>query len=162
MQLITLTAPNGHSERWEPCLAVKALKLLYKYLSDPDQDTVNGLAMQVREFVGDDIQTVHSALVYAQSVQTGLFPKLALISNDGQRSMAQVYFTLKALDKSTPYHHGRQRPTGVALLDTITEVTGNDQETIKGLEKLSKLFVDGQLSYDSLEMEGNGQVEKCH
>ena len=89
--------------------------------------------------------------MYAQSVQNGLFPKLALISNDGKRSMAQVYFTLKALDETTPYHHGNQRPTGVELLDLITEVTGNDQETIKGLAKLAKLFVDGQLSYNSLE-----------
>lgn len=151
MQLITFTALDGHSERWEPCLAVKALKLLYKYLTDPDQETVNSLAMQVRDFVGDDIKTVHNALVYAQSVQTGLFPKLALINNDGKRSMAQVYFTLKALDETTPYHHGNQRPTGGELPDLISEVTDNDQDTIKGLERLSKLFVDGQLSYASLE-----------
>lgn len=151
MQLITFTAPDGHSERWEPCLAVEALKLLYHYLADPDQDTVNSLAMQVREFVGDDITTVHSVLVYAQSVQDGLFSKLALISNDGKRSMAQVYFTLKALDETTPYHHGNQRPAGGELPTLISEVTANDQDTIKGLERLSKLFVDGQLSYSSLE-----------
>lgn len=151
MQLITFTAKDGHRERWEPRLAVKALKLLYNYLTNPDQDTVNDLAIQVRDFVGDDIKNVHNALVYAQSVQNGLFPKLALISNDGKRSMAQVYFTLKELDKTTPYYHGNQRPTGGELPNLISEITGNDQKTIKGLAKLAKLFVDGQLSYDSLE-----------
>lgn len=151
MQLITFTAKDGHRERWEPCLAVKALKLLYNYLTNPDQDTVNSLAVKVRYFVGDDIKNVHNALVYAQSVQNGLFPKLALISNDGKRSMAQVYFTLKELDKTTPYYHGNQRPTGGELPDLIIEITGNDQKTIKGLAKLAKLFVNGQLSYDSLE-----------
>lgn len=124
--------------------------MLYKYLTDPDQESANDLAIKVRDFVGDDINTVRSALVYAQSVQAGLFPKLALISNDGKRSMAQVYFTLKALDKTTPYHHGNQRPTGGELPDLISEVTDNNQNTIKGLEQLSKLFVDGVLSYDQL------------
>lgn len=151
MQLIKFTAPDGHSERWEPCLAAEALELLYNYLTDPDQDSINVLALQVRDFVGDDVKKVHAALVWAQSIQNGLFPKLALISNEGQRSMAQVYFTLKELDSKTPYHHGTQRPGGGALLEIITEVTNNDQDTIRELAQLAKLFVDGQLNYDSLE-----------
>ena len=36
------------------------------------------------------------------------------------------------------------------MIAVIQQVTNRDQRTIKGLAALAKLFVDGQLSYDSL------------
>lgn len=152
MQLITLTAPDGHRERWEPCLTVKALKSLYGYLINPEQDRVNELAQQVEEFVGNDPSRVHNALVYAQSVQDGLFHKLTLISNNGERSMTRIFFLLRSLDKDTGIHRNiYDRPADDnPMIAVIQQVTDHDQRTIKELAALAKLFVDGQLSYSSL------------
>lgn len=152
MQLITLTAADGHRECWEPCLAANALKQLYDYLINPDQDQVSELALQVEEFIGDDPDQVRDALVYAQSVQTGLFHKMALISNNGERSMTRIFFLLRSLDKDTGIHRSiHDRPADDnPMIAVIQQVTDHDQQTIKGLATLAKLFVDGQLSYESL------------
>lgn len=164
MQLITLTAPDGHRERWEPCLAANALKQLYRYLINPDQATVSKLAQQVEEFVGNDPERVRNSLVYAQSVQDGLFHKLALISNNGERSMTRIFFLLRSLDKDTGIHRNiYDRPADDnPMIAVIQQVTNRDQRTIKGLAALAKLFVDGQLSYDSLGMSDNEQVTECN
>lgn len=164
MQLITLTAPDGHRECWEPCLAANALKQLYGYLINPEQDRVSELAQQVEEFVGNDPSRVRNALVYAQSVQDGLFHKLALISNNGERSMTRIFFLLRSLDKDTGIHRNiYDRPADDnPMIAVIQQVTNRDQRTIKGLAALAKLFVDGQLSYDSLGMNDNEQVTECN
>lgn len=158
MQLITLTAPDGHQERWDSKLLTKALKLLYRYLTHPDQGKVSELAQQVEEFVGNDPSQVRSALVYAQSVRDGLFPKLALISNNGERNMARIFFLLRSLDRNSGIHRGKSgRPTaGNDMIAMIRQVAGRDQKTIRGLAALAKLFIDGELSYISLGMTSNG------
>ena len=142
MQLITLTAPDGHRERWEPCLTVKALKLLYGYLINPEQDRVSELAQQVEEFVGNDPSpsSTHSR------------SRMALISNNGECSITRIFFLLRSLDKDTGIHRNiYDRPADDNLMiAVIQQVTNRDQRTIKGLAALAKLFVDGQLSYDSL------------
>lgn len=152
MQLITLTAPDGHRERWDSALLVNALDQLYSYLIDLNQDKISTLAQQVEEFVGNDPSRVRNALVYAQSVQDGLFHKLALISNNGERSMTRIFFLLRSLDKDTGIHRNiYDRPADDnPMIAVIQQVTNRDQRTIKGLAALAKLFVDGQLSYDSL------------
>lgn len=163
MQLITLTAQDGHHERWEPCLAANTLKQ-HRYLINPDQATVSKLAQQVEEFVGNDPARVRNALVYAQLVQDGLFHKLVLISNNGERSMVRTFFLLRSLDKDTGIHRNiYDRPADDnPMIAIIQQVTNRDQRTIRGLAALAKLFVDGQLSYDSLGMSDNEQVTECN
>lgn len=163
MQLITLTAQDGHRKRWEPCLAANTLKQ-HRYLINPDQATVSKLAQQVEEFVGNDPARVRNALVYAQLVQDGLFHKLVLISNNGERSMVRTFFLLRSLDKDTGIHRNiYDRPADDnPMIAIIQQVTNRDQRTIKGLAALAKLFVDCQLSYDSLGMSDNEQVTECN
>lgn len=132
-------------------MTVKALKLLYGYLINPEQDQVSELAQQVEEFVGNEPARVCNALVYAQSVQDGLFHKLALISNNGESSMARIFFLLRSLDKDTGIHRNIYDcpADDNPMIAVIQQVTNRDQRTIKGLAALAKLFVDGQLSYSS-------------
>lgn len=128
MQLITLTAPDGHRERWQPSLTVKALKLLYKYLNNPDQDKINPLASEIKVFVGDDIQQVHAFLVYAQAVQDNLFSKLDIISNDGKKSMVKVYFLLRSLETNSTAKKGiaNRKTADNNTISIIEQVTDND------------------------------------
>lgn len=158
MQLITLTAPDSHRERWDSKLLTNALEQLYGYLIDPNQDKSSELAQQVEELVGTDPSRVRNALVYAQSVRDELFPKLALISNNGERNMVRIYFLLRSLDKDLGISRGKRDRSadGNAMVATVRQVTDNNQQTIKGLAALAKLFVDGQLSYNNLEMTRNG------
>lgn len=153
MQLVTLTAPDGHQERWEIGLLVHALTLLDSYLNNPEQEKPHELAKQVQELVGDEPVQVHTALIWAQSVQGGLFHKLALISNNGERSMARIFFILRSLDKSTGIHRsiGNRPASDNPLIAVIEQVSNKDQDTIKGLAALAKLYVDGQLRYDIVE-----------
>ena len=66
--------------------------------------------------------------------------------------MTRIFFLLRSLDKDTGIHRNiYDRPADDnPMIAVIQQVTNRDQRTIKGLAALAKLFVDGQLSYDSL------------
>ena len=144
MQLITLTAPDGHRERWEPCLAANALKQLYRYLINPDQATVSKLAQQVEEFAGNDPERVRNSLVYAQSVKDGTFQKLALISSNGKRSMNRIFFLLRSLDQDSGTYRsedGRSADDS-DMIAMIRQVADDDRETIKSLAALAQVYIE--------------------
>lgn len=144
MQLITLTAPDGHRERWDSALLVNALDQLYSYLIDLNQDKISTLAQQVEEFVGNDPSRVRSALVYAQSVKDGTFQKLALISNNGERSMNRIFFLLRSLDQDSGTYRsedGRSADDS-DMIAMIRQVADDDRETIKSLAALAQLYIE--------------------
>lgn len=143
MQLITLTAPDGHRERWGSALLVNALDRLYSYLVDLSQDKISTLAQQVEEFVGNDPSRVRSALVYAQSVKDGTFQKLALISNNGKRSMNRIFFLLRSLDQDSGTYRsedGRSADDS-DMIAMIRQVADDDRETIKSLAALAQVYI---------------------
>lgn len=80
MQLVTLTAPDGHRERWDMKTTYLALLSWYSYLKDTD--------------------------------------------------------------------NAKERQK---IVDRINQITNNDPETLKRLIELTKLFVDGQLSYKNMK-----------
>lgn len=144
MQLITLTAPDGHRERWDSSLLVNALDQLYSYLIDLNQDKISTLAQQVEEFVGNDPSRVRSALVYAQSVKDGTFQKLALISNNGKRSMNRIFFLLRSLDQDSGTYRsedGRSADDS-DMIAMIRQVADDDRETIKSLAALAQVYIE--------------------
>lgn len=144
MQLITLTAPDGHRERWDSALLVNALDQLYSYLIDLNQDKISTLAQQVEEFVGNDPSRVRSALVYAQSVKDGTFQKLALISNKGKRSMNRIFFLLRSLDQDSGTYRsedGRSADDS-DMIAMIRQVADDDRETIKSLAALAQVYIE--------------------
>lgn len=144
MQLITLTAPDGHRERWDSALLVNALDQLYSYLIDLNQDKISTLAQQVEEFVGNDPSRVRSALVYAQSVKDGTFQKLALISNNGKRSMNRIFFLLRSLDQDSGTYRsedGRSADDS-DMIAMIRQVADDDRETIKSLAALAQVYIE--------------------
>ena len=144
MQLITLTAPDGHRERWDSALLVNALDQLYSYLIDLNQDKISTLAQQVEEFVGNDPSRVRGALVYAQSVKDGTFQKLALISNNGKRSMNRIFFLLRSLDQDSGTYRsedGRSADDS-DMIAMIRQVADDDRETIKSLAALAQVYIE--------------------
>jgi hypothetical protein len=144
MQLITLTAPDGHRERWDSALLVNALDQLYSYLIDLNQDKISTLAQQVEEFVGNNPSRVRSALVYAQSVKDGTFQKLALISNNGERNMNRIFFLLRSLDQDSGIYRGEDGKSADDnnMISMIRQVAGHDQKTIKSLAALAQLYIE--------------------
>ena len=65
MQLVTLTAPYGHRERWDMKTTYLALLSWYSYLKDTENSKKpTELATRISKFVGDDIKQVHTFLVY--------------------------------------------------------------------------------------------------
>lgn len=144
MQLITLTAPDGHRERWDSALLVNALDQLYSYLIDLNQDKISTLAQQVEEFVGNDPSRVRSALVYAQSVKDGTFQKLALISNNGERNMNRIFFLLRSLDQDSGIYRGEDGRSADDndMIAMIRQVADDDRETIKSLAALAQLYIE--------------------
>lgn len=147
MQVITLTAPDGHRERWDIETTYLALKFWYKYLSDPDQLTCNKLAEAISPFVGDDVHQVHIFLIYVRAIKQGLFRELTKLTDNQDDNVTRLYFTMKAaagdysLRKS---HRGKRGKT----LKRIQEVTNGDPAKLNQLIELLGLFVDGYLSYE--------------
>ena len=147
MQVITLTAPDGHRERWDIKTTYLALKFWYGYLSDPDRVSCNQLAKDIRPFVGDDVHQVHIFLIYVQSIKLGLFWELSQLTDNQDDNVTRLYFTMKAaagdysLRKS---HRGKRGKT----LKRIQEVTNGDPAKLNQLIELLGLFVDGYLSYE--------------
>ena len=144
MQLITLTAPDGHRERWDSSLLVNALDQLYSYLIDLNQDKISTLAQQVEEFVGNDPSRVRSALVYAQAVKDGTFQKLALISNNGKRSMNRIFFLLRSLDQDSGTYRSEdgRSANDSDMIAMIRQVADDDRETIKSLAALAQVYIE--------------------
>lgn len=65
MQLVTLTAPDGHQERWDFKTTYLALLNWYQYLKDVDNaKEPNELGTRISKFVGDDIKKVYVLLTY--------------------------------------------------------------------------------------------------
>lgn len=146
MQLITLTAPDGHRERWDINLTIHALRLLKRYLEDADGGhAINPLAKQVEAFTGTDLTRVTNCLTYVLAVKHNLFRKLRLVASDTAQ-LPRVYIMLREMDQTSPIRRNNSRRLA----------TNRDQQIIKELEALVKLFMDGELSYPSLEMASNG------
>lgn len=158
MQLITLTAPDGHREQWDINLTIHALKLLKSYLEDADGGhAINPLAKQVEAFTGTDLTRVTDCLTYVLAVKHNLFRKLQLVASDTTQ-LPRVYIMLREMDQASPIkrNNSRRLAANQDLFTAIQQVTNRGQQTIKELEALVKLFMDGELNYPSLEIASNG------
>lgn len=153
MQLVTLTAPDGHRERWDIKTAYLALLSWYSYLNDPDNGKEpTKTAKLISKFVGDDIKRVHLYLTYLDGFNGDLYSKLSLLTHNSNKSTVQLYFVMKSIGNSDYLRHNKeQEPERQQLINRIKQVTNNDQETLRRLTELTKLFVDGQLHYSKLE-----------
>lgn len=153
MQLVTLTAPDGHRERWDIKTAYLALLSWHSYLKDTDNaKEPTKIAKQIGKFVGDDIKQVYMYLVYLDGFNGDLYSKLSLLAHISNKSTVQLYFVMKSIGNSDYLRHNKeQEPERQQLINRIKQVTNNDQETLRRLTELTKLFVDGQLHYSNLE-----------
>lgn len=158
MQLINLTAPDGHREQWDINLTVHALRLLKRYLEDADSGhAINPLAKQIEAFTGTDLTRVTNCLTYALAIKHNLFYKLQLITSD-ETQLPRIYIMLREMDQASPIkrNNSRRLAANRDLFASIQQVTNRDQQIIRELEALIKLFMDGELNYPSLEMTSNG------
>ena len=153
MQLVTLTAPDGHKERWDFQTTYLALLSWYSYLNDPDNGKEpTSIAKRIGKFVGDDIKQVHMYLVYLDGFNGDLYSKLSLLAHNSNKSTVQLYFVMKSINNPHYLRHNKeQEPERQQLINRIKQVTNNDQETLRRLTELTKLFVDGQLHYSKLK-----------
>lgn len=149
MQVITLTAPDGHQERWDINTTYLALKSWYSYLSNPEPVFPTNLASLIRQFVGDDVHQVHVFLIYVQSIKLGLFRELSQLTRNQDSNVARLYFIMKSLAGNYPVKIHKDGERG-QILNDIQEVTGGSQKKLNQLIELLSLFVDGYLSYDKL------------
>ncbi|MCH5384990.1 hypothetical protein DKZ23_10200 [Limosilactobacillus reuteri] len=150
MQLVTLTAPDGHRERWD----VKTAYLWYSYLKDTDNaKEPTALATRIGEFVGDDIKQVRTFLIYLDGFNDDLYSKLSLLTHNSTKSTVQLYFIMKSINNHDYLSHNKKKERErEKIIDRIEQVTGNDEKMLKRLIRLTKLFVDGQLSYKNMEV----------
>lgn len=158
MQLINLTAPDGHREQWDINLTVHALRLLKRYLEDADSGhAINPLAKQIEAFTGTDLTRVTNCLTYALAIKHNLFYKLQLITSD-ETQLPRIYIMLREMDQASPIkrNNSRRLAANRDLFASIQQVTNRDQQIVRELEALIKLFMDGELNYPSLEMTSNG------
>lgn len=154
MQLVTLTAPDGHRERWDMKTTYLALLSWYSYLNDTDNaKEPTELATRISEFVGDDIKQVHTFLVYLDSFNGDLYSKLSLLTNNDDKNTTRLYFIMKSLNNPNYLAHNKKKERErQKIVERIEQVTNNDDEMLKRLIQLTKLFVDGQLSYRNMEV----------
>ena len=153
MQLVTLTAPDGHKERWDFKTTYLALLSWYSYLKDTDNaKEPTRIAKLISKFVGNDITQVHMLLTYLEGFNNNLYSKLSLLMHDNSKSMVQLYFIMKSIGNDDYLPHNKEHePERQQLINRIKQVTNNDQETLRRLTELTKLFVNGQLHYSKLE-----------
>ncbi|MFR0611852.1 hypothetical protein ACLUW2_05235 [Limosilactobacillus balticus] len=153
MQLVTLTAPDGHRERWDMKTTYLALLSWYSYLKDTEYSKEpTELATRISKFVGDDIKQVHTFLVYLDGFNGDLYSKLSLLTNNDDKNTTRLYFIMKSLNNSNYLaHNKREERERQKIVERIEQVTNNDVEMLKRLIALTKLFVDGQLSYKNME-----------
>lgn len=152
MQLVTLTAPDGHRERWDMKTTYLALLSWYSYLKDAENSKEpTELATRISKFVGDDIKQVRTFLVYLDGFNGDLYSKLSLLTGNDDKNTTRLYFIMKSLNNPNYLAHnktkGRERQK---IVERIEQVTNNDDKTLKRLIQLTKLFIDGQLSYKNM------------
>lgn len=154
MQLVTLTAPDGHRERWDTKTTYLALLSWYSYLKDTDNaKEPTALATRIGEFVGDDIKQVRTFLIYLDGFNDDLYSKLSLLTHNSTKSTVQLYFIMKSINNHDYLSHNKKKERErEKIIDRIEQVTSNDENTLKRLIRLTKLFVDGQLSYKNMEV----------
>lgn len=153
MQLVTLTAPDGHKERWDFKTTYLALLSWYSYLKDTDNaKEPTKTAKLISKFVGDDIKQVHMYLTYLDGFNGDLYSKLSLLTHNSTKSTVRLYFIMKSIGNDDYLPHNKERePERQQLIKRIKQVTNNDPETLRRLTELTKLFVDGQLHYSKLK-----------
>lgn len=153
MTTITLTAPDGHRERWDFNTTYLALLSWHSYLKNEDKGTdPTGLAKSISEFVGDDINQVHTFLVYLEGIKYNLFPKLSKLAENGTQSFTRLYFIMKSINNPNYLPHNSQvERERQQIINQIEEATNDDAKLLKCLIDVTKLFVDGQLSFKQLE-----------
>ena len=154
MQLVTLTAPDGHRERWDMKTTYLALLSWYSYLKDTENSKEpTELATRISKFVGDDIKQVHTFLVYLDGFNGDSYSKLSLLTNNDDKNTTRLYFIMKSLNNPNYLaHNKREERERQKIVERIEQVTNNDDEMLKRLIALTKLFVDGQLSYKNMEV----------
>ena len=154
MQLVTLTAPDGHRERWDMKTTYLALLSWYSYLKDTENSKEpTELATRISKFVGDDIKQVRTFLIYLDGFNDDLYSKLSLLTHNSTKSTVQLYFIMKSLNNHDYLSHNKKKERErEKIIDRIEQVTSNDENTLKRLIALTKLFVDGQLSYKNMEV----------
>ena len=154
MQLVTLTAPDGHRERWDMKTTYLALLSWYSYLKDTDNaKEPTELATRISKFVGDDIKQVRTFLIYLDGFNDDLYSKLSLLTNNDNKNTTRLYFIMKSLNNHDYLSHNKKKDRErEKIIDRIEQVTSNDENTLKRLIALTKLFVDGQLSYKNMEV----------
>ena len=153
MQLVTLTAPDGHRERWDFKTTYLALLNWYQYLKDVDNaKEPSELGTRIGKFVGDDIKQVHMYLVYLDGFNGDLYSKLSLLAHNSNKSTVQLYFVMKSINNTDYLPHSKQKERQrQKTIERINQITNNDPETLRRLTELTKLFVDGQLHYSKLK-----------
>lgn len=154
MQLVTLTAPDGHRERWDMKTTYLALLSWYSYLKDTENSKEpTELATRISKFVGDDIKQVRTFLIYLDGFNDDLYSKLSLLTHNSTKSTVQLYFIMKSINNHDYLSHNKKKERErEKIIDRIEQVTSNDENTLKRLIRLTKLFVDGQLSYKNMEV----------
>ncbi|MQB65210.1 hypothetical protein [Limosilactobacillus reuteri] len=154
MQLVTLTAPDGHRERWDMKTTYLALLSWYSYLKDTENSKEpTELATHISKFVGNDIKQVHTFLVYLDGFNGDLYSKLSLLTNNDDKNTTRLYFIMKSLNSPNYLAHNKKKERErQRIVERIEQVTSNDDKTLKRLIQLTKLFVDGQLSYKNMEV----------
>lgn len=154
MQLVTLTAPDGHRERWDMKTTYLALLSWYSYLKDTkNSKEPTELATRISKFVGDDIKQVRTFLIYLDGFNDDLYSKLSLLTHNSTKSTVQLYFIMKSLNNPNYLSHNKKKERErEKIVERIEQVTNNDKNTLKRLIRLTKLFVDGQLSYKNMEV----------
>ena len=154
MQLVTLTAPDGHRERWDTKTTYLALLSWYSYLKDTDNaKEPTELATRISKFVRDDIKQVRTFLIYLDGFNDDLYSKLSLLTHNSTKSTVQLYFIMKSINNHDYLSHNKKKERErEKIIDRIEQVTSNDENTLKRLIALTKLFVDGQLSYKNMEV----------
>lgn len=152
MQLVTLTAPDGHRERWDTKTTYLALLSWYSYLKDTENSKEpTELATRISKFVGDDIKQVRTFLIYLDGFNDDLYSKLSLLTSNDDKNTTRLYFIMKSLNNHDYLSHNKKKERErEKIIDRIEQVTSNDENTLKRLIRLTKLFVDGQLSYENM------------
>ena len=153
MQLVTLTAPDGHQERWDMATTKVALVAWYSYLKDTDNAKApTELATRIGEFVGDDINQVHTLLIYLDGFNDNLYSKLSMLTKNDNKNTVRLYFIMKSINNPHYLRHSKEAERErQKTINRIKQVTNNNSETLNRLTELTKLFADGQLSYKHLE-----------
>lgn len=148
MQLVTLTAPDGHRERWDIKTTYLALLSWYSYLKDTENSKEpTELATRISKFVGDDIKQVHTFLVYLDGFNGDLYSKLSLLTSNDDKNTTRLYFIMKSLNNPNYLaHNKREERERQKIVERIEQVTNNDDETLKRLIDLTVLLNSRRLT----------------